>query len=196
MFAEGFCGPLLYTTRKGEVIMAVEVWESEEVKEMAVKLITSFEDHSHLVDLLDGRMKFYFVEKGSFEGKARMMKGTTADAASGTVFLIEINFSVWGDLNEKQKWALVDTQLSRCGGESNDADGTFKYSIEKPNVDVFTSVVSRWGAYNDTLVDFVTAVTTCDEHETRKRLKESKAPVAPSAGNYVSSIIEEESEEE
>lgn len=151
--------------------MAIEVWESEEIKEKAVSLIKSFEGHTHLVDLLvDNRIKFFFVEKGSFDGKARMIRGATAEAASGTVFIIEINYAHWNEIGETERWALVDTQLCRCGGEYNDQDGTWKYSKDKPNIEAFTEVVERWGSYNEDIEKFVNASDVKNQIETMKVL--------------------------
>lgn len=153
--------------------MAIEVWESKEIKEKAVALIKSFEDHTHLVDLLaDDRIKFFFVEKGSFDGKARMIRGATAEAASGTVFIVEVNYAHWNEIGESERWALVDTQLCRCGGEYNDQDGVWKYTKDKPNIEAFTSVVERWGPYSDDLVEFMSKCKVKNEVETMKRLAE------------------------
>ena len=154
--------------------MAIEVWESKEIKEKALSLIKSFEEHTHLVDLLsEDRIKFFFVEKGSFEGKARMIRGATAEAASGTVFIVEINYSHWNDISEKERWALIDTQLCRCGGEYNDQDGTWKYSKDKPDVEAFTSVVKRWGPYSDSILEFSDSCDIKNEVETMKILSQN-----------------------
>lgn len=174
--------------------MAIEVWESKEIKEKAVALIKSFEDHTHLVDLLaDDRIKFFFVEKGSFDGKARMIRGATAEAASGTVFIVEINYAHWNDISEKERWALVDTQLCRCGGEYNDQDGTWKYSKDKPNIETFTSVVERWGPYSDSLIEFVGKCDIKNEIETMKTLSEGGVkppePVEESSSESSSNIF-------
>ncbi len=171
--------------------MAVEVWESKEIKEKAVSLIKSFEEHTHLVDLIgDDRIKFFFVEKGSFDGKAKLIRGATAEAASGTVFIVEINYAHWNDLNEKERWALVDTQLCRCGGSYDEQDGTWKYSKDKPNIEAFTSVVKRWGPYSEDLEEFSNECDIKNEIATMKRLAEGGVAASqpePGKGQALSS---------
>lgn len=154
--------------------MAVEVWESKEVKDIAISLAKSIPDHAYLLPLMaDDRIKFFFVEKGSFDGKVRKIAGSVAEATMGCVFIVEVNYESWKEANESQKYALVDTQLCRCGVEHNQQDGSVKYSLEKPDVEVFSSVVGRWGAFDESLELLIKLYKESSEAKTRQLIKDS-----------------------
>lgn len=154
--------------------MAVEVWESKEVKDMAIELARAIPDHSYLLPLMaDDKIKFFFVEKGSFDGKVRKIAGSVAEATMGCVFIIEINYESWKEAGDSQKYALVDTQLCRCGVEHNQQDGSIKYSLEKPDVEAFSSVVGRWGAFDESIELLIKLYKESNEAKTRQAIKEA-----------------------
>lgn len=175
--------------------MAGKPWEDKILKSMAQQLIKKIADHSHLLDLIDqDKIKFFFVEKGSFDGRAKKLNGSTAEAAS-TIFIVEMNYEAWHDLPESQRWALLDTQLSRCMAETSDAGDT-KYFIQKPDFEGFLSVGSRWGSWNDLLEKYESGIKGTSFASFHKSILEGYIEPNPTTGYETDSEDERNEDEE
>jgi len=70
-------------------------------------------------------------------------------------FIITVALEKWNDLTEAQRTALVDHLLSRCTGEEDEDTGEYKWKVSDPEVQEFTDVLFRHGAWHEGLRDFV-----------------------------------------
>lgn len=94
-------------------------------------------------------------------------------------FVVLVALDKWNDLTEAQRTALVDHLLSRCTGEEDDETGEYKWKLTDPEVQEFTDVLFRHGAWHQGLQDFVRQakkVTIEDivEEETEEGLTEGE----------------------
>ena len=72
-------------------------------------------------------------------------------------FCIVVSYEVWRELSEKQRSALIDHELSHCYVDETD-EGELVYSIRKHDIEEFTNVARRWGAYSSDLTLFKSAI--------------------------------------
>lgn len=138
-----------------------------DVEEIARELIDAY--HSHLST---ARIKYVFrsvpaEERGQIVwGKAKKVTGLnawlTVEADQKTYeksepqpfFVMEIAETVWVQLEEKQKRALVDHELTHF---DVDVD-TGKYSLRPHDLEEFNIIVRRHGLWRDEVKLFVDAV--------------------------------------
>lgn len=80
------------------------------------------------------------------------MQGTPHDPQVGFL-TIEIDDMTWAALNDRERPALVDHELSHCGWEPDDT-GIMKPVVVPHDVEEFTDVVARHGLWYTRLFDF------------------------------------------
>jgi hypothetical protein len=146
------------------------------VERIAKELIPKHHDHLATVDI-----KYLFVDppaksKGDIVwGKASIVSGRAAyllavprlagtdaeqmgaDGNDYSIFVIEISEAIWGHLDDRERRALVDHELSHCWAGENER-GEFKLATRGHDVEEFQAVVARHGLWRTEVREFA-AVT-------------------------------------
>ncbi len=137
--------------------------EAENVEKEAMSLIPMYHP-----ELAEARFKFVFVDKASMKngkpvrGKVRRITGVLEFLLEAD-FMMEVALDQWNELTDVQRKALVDHLLECCTGEEDEADGgTMKYSVREPDVQEFSAILRRHGAWNDDLAAFASVAKTID----------------------------------
>lgn len=135
--------------------MSATYTDAPEVADVAQPLIDTI--HTRLTDV---PLRFVFrseaaVTKGhEVWGKARLVTGLNAHLAGPIIaggltwdrlFVIEIANDIWLELDDRQRTALVDHELSHCW-----ADGE-KLTLRGHDVEEFAGVIRRWGLWRESL---------------------------------------------
>jgi hypothetical protein len=138
---------------------------AESVESIAQQAIPMFHPH-----LATARITYIFVDKASMKngrpvlGKVRKVSGVL-EYLLDKDFLVEIPLDQWNDLADTQRHALVDHLLERCYGEENEENGEMKWSTREPDVQEFSTILRRHGAWNDELAGFVSVAKTVNVDE-------------------------------
>lgn len=136
--------------------------EAAAVESLAEGLIPNYHP-----ELINARMLYIFVDKASKKGGKELMG--KAQKVSGVWefytekdFVLTVPADVWGTLEEAQKTALVDSLLERCAGEEDEKSGETKWSIREPDVQEFSNILERHGAWHADLERFVVVAKDVD----------------------------------
>lgn len=121
----------------------------DSVRESMTRLVAKH--HPDLAEVVD-RIAIIFREKASKSG-GQLVLGKAAKASEreallgrkGWVFVIELAGDQWGNLNDRQRMALLDHCLCACKVSYTD-DGR-KFSIRKPDFWFFQGEIERWGIW-------------------------------------------------
>jgi hypothetical protein len=138
---------------------------AETVESIATRLIPTLHP-----ELASSRIAYTFVDKASVKngksvpGKIRKVTGVLEFLLEKD-FLIEVGLDVWNEYSETQRDALIDHLLERCVGEEDENDGTMHWSTREPDVQEFSSILRRHGAWNDDLQGFVSVAKDVDIDE-------------------------------
>jgi DNA recombination-dependent growth factor C len=129
---------------------------AETVEEIAARLLPTY--HS---ELATARIKYIYVDKASKKngkpvlGKARRVSGAL-EFLTELDFLIEVALDEWNNATDRQKQALVDHLLENCTGvEDQENGGAMKWTMRQPDVNEFTSILHRHGAWTADLQGMV-----------------------------------------
>jgi len=118
-------------------------------------------------DLATARFRFVFKEKAGKKG-GKTIYGTVKKCSDLMVFLIdadylmEVALDAWNPLDANKRTALVDHLLERCYGEEDEESGEMKWKMREPDVQEFSTILRRHGAWNDDLVNFASVAATLD----------------------------------
>lgn len=129
--------------------------EAESVKALAGGLIANYHP-----ELSTARLRYIFVDQGSKKGghvilgKARRISGPL-EYMLELDFLLEVAQDQWQDLSSEGRAALVDHLLERCTGEEDEKTGAMKWTMREPDVQEFSTILRRHGAWNEALSGFV-----------------------------------------
>jgi hypothetical protein len=134
-----------------------EYLDAEPVAKMAKKLIPQYHP-----ELATARIDYVFISEASMKngrpvrGKVRKLSGYVEHRIEND-FAIEIALDLWNSADAHSRMALVDHLLERCTGEEDeeDAGAPMKWKLRTPDVEEFTSILKRYGAWNDDLKSFV-----------------------------------------
>ena len=128
--------------------------EAETVESIAKPLIGPFHP-----ELATARIKYVYVDKGSVKsgrpvfGKVKKISGISEFLIQQD-FVIEVAQDHWNELDETQRSALVDHLLERCSGEEDENTGEMVWVVREPDVQEFTSILRRHGAWHADLTSF------------------------------------------
>jgi len=131
------------------------------VKEIADRLIRQYHP-----ELLTARIAYVFVSEGSKKngkpvyGKVRKFSGALEFLLEKD-FMIEVAGDVWNNLTVSQRVAVVDHLLERCYGEEGE-DGSMKWSVRDPEINEFSTILHRHGAWNEDLDNFLSVARQID----------------------------------
>jgi len=136
--------------------------EAEDVAKIAAGLIPNYHP-----ELADARISYVFVDKASNKGgrplygKVKKFSGYFEWALERD-FVIEVAADLWQELSESQRTALVDHLLEHLTGEEDEKTGTMNWSTREPDVQEFSSILSRHGAWHQGLAGFVSIAQKLD----------------------------------
>lgn len=128
---------------------------AESVEEIALRIIPA-----HHSELATARIQYIFVDKASMKNDLPVL-GKTKKVSGALEFLIEKDFLVevaldqWREATERKKEALVDHLLECCTGEEDPKTGAMKWVMRTPDIQEFTAILSRHGAWHDALIGMV-----------------------------------------
>jgi len=129
--------------------------EADTVETIATGLIPNYHP-----ELADARIGYVFVDKASTKGgvelfgKVKKFSGYL-EWALEMDFLVEVAGDKWNELDEPSRTAVVDHLLERCTGEEDEKTGAMNWIIREPDVQEFSSILGRHGAWNTSLHGFV-----------------------------------------
>jgi hypothetical protein len=135
---------------------------AESVESIANRLVPTFHP-----ELATARIVYTFVDKASMKngkpvaGKVKKVSGVL-EFLLDKDFIFEVAMDVWNEYNEQQRDALIDHLLERCVGEEDENDGEMSWSTREPDVQEFSSILRRHGAWNDDLQGFVSIAKDID----------------------------------
>jgi hypothetical protein len=136
--------------------MAKTFSDAEETVGMIAKgLIPNFHP-----ELADARMLYIFVDKAGSKngrelwGKAKKVSGIFEWYAEKD-FMLEIAKDKWDELDATQRRALVDHLLECCTGELNEESQKMSWKLRDPEVQEFTSILQKYGAWHSSLIPFI-----------------------------------------
>jgi hypothetical protein len=140
---------------------------AENVEREATRLIPLYHP-----ELATARFKYVFVDKASMEngrpvrGKIRKITGVLEFLLEAD-FMMEVALDQWNELADTQRSALIDHLLESCTGEEDESDGggDMKWSTRKPDVQEFSAILRRHGAWNDDLSAFTSIAKTIEIDE-------------------------------
>jgi hypothetical protein len=129
---------------------------AEEVEKIANALLPTYH-----AELATARIQYIFVDKASKKngkpvlGKSRRVSGALEFLLERD-FLIEVALDEWNNATERQRQALVDHLLESCTGiEDEENGGAMKWTMRMPDVNEFTSILHRHGAWTADLQGMV-----------------------------------------
>jgi hypothetical protein len=111
-------------------------------------------------EIASARIKYVFVSEAAMKGGRELMG--RVKKVSGFLewaiecdFLIEVALNRWNELETHQRTALVDHLLEMCTGEEDEKSGGMRWKLREPDVQEFSSILDRHGAWHTTLAGFV-----------------------------------------
>jgi len=138
---------------------------AESVEAIAQQAIPMFHPH-----LATARISYIYVDTAAMKngrpilGKVRKVAGILEYMLEKD-FILEVPVDQWNELSDTQRHALVDHLLERCYGEENEESGDMKWSTREPDVQEFSTILRRHGAWNDDLAGFVSVAKTVNVDE-------------------------------
>lgn len=138
---------------------------AESVEVLAQQAIPMFHPH-----LATARISYVYVDTAAMKngrpilGKVRKVTGILEFMLEKD-FIVEVPLDQWNELADTQRHALVDHLLERCYGEEQEENGEMKWSTREPDVQEFSTILRRHGAWNDDLAGFVSVAKTVNVDE-------------------------------
>jgi len=135
---------------------------SDTLKGLAEQLIPNYHP-----ELATARICYLFLDKeiksgnSALAGKAYKVSGKW-EFLTNYDFIIEVSLPFWREASEERRKAIMDHLLEYCFGEEDEKSGEVKWVIRKPDLVEFSTVVSRNGAWNDSVENFVTLAQDLD----------------------------------
>jgi len=118
---------------------------ADDVEDLALSLINQY--HTHLFDAKIA----YLFKNGSWKSKGQIVTGKAMVAPqvwkmiSNYNLVIIINRTIWTNLENKGKKALLDHELSRFEIPKKDKLGNIKWSLQEHDLKEFSQVIQRHG---------------------------------------------------
>jgi len=116
-------------------------------------------------ELREDRMAYLWREKLTKAGRIDLGKPKKAGALlrllAGVDFVVTLNWSAWQELTPRQRLALLDHELEHCTTDQQSGAPRVRHH----DLEEFTSVVERWGAWTPDLAEFKAALEQLDIFE-------------------------------
>lgn len=134
-----------------------KTWEdaTETVGSIAAGLIPNYHP-----ELATARIRYVYVSEAAMKGGVELL-GRVKKVAGylewelDIDFILEVALDKWNELELHQRTALVDHLLERCTGAENEKTGEMKWTLREPDVQEFSSILDRHGAWHTQLAGFV-----------------------------------------
>jgi len=136
--------------------------EAEDVAQIASGLIPNFHP-----ELAEARISYVYVDKASNKGgralygKVKKFSGYFEWALERD-FVVEVAADLWQELSDPQKTALVDHLLEHVTGEEDEKTGVMNWLTREPDVQEFSSILNRHGAWHQALAGFASIAQKLD----------------------------------
>lgn len=137
---------------------------AESVETLAQSLIGTYHP-----ELATARIGYGFIERVPKKG-GRELSGKAVKVSGRWMYLTELDFYIevaapkWNEMNEEERTALVDHLLESCTGEEQE-EGDMKWVVREPDVQEFTNILQRHGAWTESLRGFVRVAHEIDVPE-------------------------------
>ena len=123
----------------------------------AIAKVLIHSSHLH-ARLSSARIAYVFKESLTKGGEPKAGIASKASAKleyfAGLDFIIEFSHDVWAKIMPEQRIALVDHELSHCDRDPE----TGAWQMRRHDIEEFSDVVSRWGAWTIDLRGFTKAI--------------------------------------
>jgi hypothetical protein len=149
--------------------------EAPEVQDLAEELIPK---HHKRIQLWADEIRYVFRDEAQRSkgrvvfGKAHVVKDLACylanhsagddhdfeNAGPADMFVIEIAWDVWEQLNPAQRLALVDHELEHLVAQFDDSTLELKRKIRGHDIEEFHAIAQRHGAWEPSLVEFQKAL--------------------------------------
>jgi hypothetical protein len=136
--------------------------DAEIVESLARGLISRF--HS---ELINARIRYLFVPK-AFKVKGRTVAAKVSKVSgkweylTDADYLIEVSRPDWNDADIDKRTAILDHVLEHCSVDENEETGETKFVLRSPEVQEFSTIIRRHGAWTEELADFCSVAQTID----------------------------------
>lgn len=143
--------------------MTIEYTDAPEVDALVKRLVV--QHHGHLAG---ERIRCVFRSEHAKDGgkavlgKARKVSGLNAFLSGNddeAYFVIEIANDIWLGMNDAERLALVDHELSHCGIKVNAKTFEQTLVIRPHDLEEFNAIVERHGLWRRDVKDFLTAAS-------------------------------------
>jgi hypothetical protein len=135
--------------------------EADEVRDIAMQLIPTYHP-----ELASATIRYIWVSEASKKnGKPLLAKASkvsdlqsyliVGDGDEQLHFLMIFALDEWQKLDNRKRVALVDHMLEGCTGEEDEQNGDMKWTTRTPEVQEFTSILNRHGAWTEELSGMV-----------------------------------------
>jgi hypothetical protein len=115
---------------------------------------------AHRPELMGVKIAYVFRDEASVShGKVIVGKcykvGPRDIVLHGFDFVVEIAQDVWAEATADFQQALMDHELGHIGLDGLDDDGMPKYYLRRHDIEEFSEILSRHGAYHGALMTFL-----------------------------------------
>lgn len=132
------------------------------IERMAEGLIANYHP-----ELATARIMYVFLSEAPSKGGQKLYG--KVNKASGFLewiieqdFIVMISADLWNESEAHERTAILDHLLERCTGEESEKDGSMVWKIREPDVQEFSSILDRHGAWNTTLAGFISVAQKVD----------------------------------
>lgn len=94
------------------------------------------------------------MKKASAE--AQGLAGQKAD------YILTVSLDDWNIFRDRQRRALLDHELSHCQGKEDKETGAIKWGLVGHDIQEFSAVLKRWGAWSEDIVQVVETLQQLD----------------------------------
>jgi hypothetical protein len=132
------------------------------IERMAEGLIANYHP-----ELSTARIMYVFISEAPSKGGHKLYGKVSK--ASGFLewaleqdFIVMISGDIWNTSESHERTAILDHLLERCTGEEDEKDASMSWKIREPDVQEFSSILDRHGAWNTTLAGFISVAKKVD----------------------------------
>jgi hypothetical protein len=126
---------------------------AHQAEAMAQILVPEF--HS---DITNAKIVYLFRQHIGGRGQTLAGKASTANARLKFLteydFVIELNWTMWANMDVPQRTALLDHELQHCSRDDKES-----YCILQHDIEEFGAIIQRWGLYNQEAKSFADVCT-------------------------------------
>ena len=134
----------------------------DDIQRMAEGLIANYHP-----EVSTARIRYIFISEAPSKGgqklygKVQKVSGFM-EWALELDFIVQISADLWNEAQEHERSAILDHLLERCTAEESEKDGSMIWKIREPDVQEFSSILDRHGAWNNSLAGFVNVAQKVD----------------------------------